>query len=303
MKKTNTLGQEINYKYIHEPESVKELEAILDTLREKSQSYAVTSTGNNWGYGCYASHDNSEHHISLKKLDRIKDFDRENGLITLEPGVTYSDVNKYLENNAPEWITPVHGGGPDCSVVGNAIERGYGITPIMDHFAACQSLKAILPNGGKYQSPLRSLKLESLSRSFRYGIGPYLDGIFTQSNFGIVTEMTIKLAQRSEAIEMFFLHFDHEYLEDAVRTIKKLKAKYKGTVGGINLMNKERMLSMTLDYPKERIEKRLPLDEEFVRKNAKELLMRDWNVVGAIYGPKEVVKATKKLIQKDLKVI
>ena len=115
--------------------------------------------------------------------------------------------------------------------------------------------------------------------------------------------MTIKLAQRSEAIEMFFLHFDHEYLEDAVRTIKKLKAKYKGTVGGINLMNKERMLSMTLDYPKERIEKRLPLDEEFVRKNAKELLMRDWNVVGAIYGPKEVVKATKKLIQKDLKVI
>ena len=303
MKKTNTLGQEINYNYIHEPESVKELEAILDTLREKSQSYAVTSTGNNWGYGCYASHDNSEHHISLKKLDRIKDFDRENGLITLEPGVTYSDVNKYLENNAPEWITPVHGGGPDCSVVGNAIERGYGITPIMDHFAACQSLKAILPNGGKYQSPLRSLKLESLSRSFRYGIGPYLDGIFTQSNFGIVTEMTIKLAQRSEAIEMFFLHFDHEYLEDAVRTIKKLKAKYKGTVGGINLMNKERMLSMTLDYPKERIEKRLPLDEEFVRKNAKELLMRDWNVVGAIYGPKEVVKATKKLIQKDLKVI
>lgn len=299
--KTNTLGQSIIYHQKHSPESLLELSELLTKFRERKDSYNVTSTGNNWGYGCYASHKEAVHHISLKKMNQIKEFDRQNGLITLEPGVTYSILSQYLQKNAPEWIAPVHGGGPDCSVIGNALERGYGITPIMDHFSACHALKAILPDGRIYQSPLSSIDLKELSKKFRYGIGPYLDGIFTQSNMGIVTEMTIKLAPKSESIELFFFNFDESEIIDGVEIIKKIKSKYKGIVGGVNLMNKERMLSMLVDYPEELIKSREPLPQKLIQQKKKDFMVGDWNVVGAIYGQKEIVKATKKLIKRDIK--
>lgn len=299
--KTNTLGQTIDYYQEHFPESLIELSELVTKFRERRESYNVTSTGNNWGYGCYASHQTSIHHISLKKMNQIKEFDRENGLITLEPGVTYNILSQYLQKNAPEWIAPVHGGGPDCSVIGNALERGYGITPIMDHFGACQALKAILPDGRIYQSPLSSIDLKHLSKKFRYGIGPYLDGMFTQSNMGIVTEMTIKLAPKSESIELFFFNFDESEIVDGVEIIRKIKTKYKGIVGGVNLMNKERMLSMLVDYPEELIKSRKPLPQELIQQKKKDFMVGDWNIVGAIYGQKEIVKATKKLIKRDIK--
>ena len=299
--KTNTLGQQIDYKYEHWPKTVDELSDILATLRKNKKTFNITSTGNNWGYGCYASHNSSDHHISLKNINFIKDFDQINGLVTVGPGVTYQDLEIFLKSNAPEWITPVHGGGPDCSIVGNALERGYGLTPIMDHFSACQSIRAILPDGRKYESPLRSIHLNNLSQKFKYGIGPYLDGIFTQSNMGIVTEMTIKLAPKSDAIELFFLNFEEDQLDTAVEIIKTLKAKYKGIVGGINLMNKERILSMLIDYPEKDIQNRTPISPELIEKYKKEFMANDWNIVGAIYGPTSLVKACKKLIKKDIK--
>ncbi len=301
MKNTNTLGEQLNFKFYHQPGNVTELTRLLEEIRAKDENFHVTSTGNNWGYGCAAPHSNSQHHISLKNLNKIKSFDQENGIITLEPGVTYEILYNFLEKNAPQWIAPVHGGGPDCSVVGNALERGYGITPIMDHFSACQSLEAILPNGEIYKSPLKSIGLDKLANSFRYGIGPYLDGMFTQSNFGIVTEMTIKLAPKPEEIELFFINLCEKELDHAVEAIKLLKSKYKGIVGGINLMNKERVLSMLVDYPTDDIENLNPLSEEFIADNKKKFLIEDWNIIGAIYGPKEIVKATKKLIKKDLR--
>lgn len=303
MMKTNTLGEKIGYEKEYQPLSVIELSHLLDEFRKNKKSYNVTSTGHNWGYGCYASHKDSSNHISLQKLNRIIDFDRENGLITLQPGVTYKHVQKFLKQNAPEWITPVHGGGPDCSVIGNALERGYGITPIMDHFSACYSLKAILPDGRLYESPLGSINLKSMAKKFRYGIGPYLDGIFTQSNFGIVTEMTIKLASKSEAIELFFINIEEKELSKAVNAIKKIKSRYKGIVGGVNLMNKERVLSMMIDYPTEDIENREPLSKDLIDKYAKELMIGDWNIVGAIFGPRKIVKSCKKLIKEDIKSI
>src|SRR5262249_56987597 len=92
------------------------------------------------------------------------------------------------------------GAGPDCSIVGNALERGYGITPLTDHFGAVLSLEAVLPDGRLYRSSLAALGAEAADRVFKWGVGPYLDGLFAQSGFGIVTSMTIALARRPQAI-------------------------------------------------------------------------------------------------------
>jgi hypothetical protein len=299
--KTNTLGHKFEYEDRHFPENAVELQQLIKELTNKNESYYVVSRGNNWGYGCHASNTNSKHCIVLSEMNKIIELNLDDGLVTLEPGVSYGQLCDFLEANGNNWIAPVHGGGANCSVVGNVLERGYGITPIMDHFQACQSIKAILPNGLLYTSPLHAIKQNKLAGIFRSGIGPYLDGIFTQSNFGIVSEMTIKLAPKSEVTELFFIDISEDELETAIHSIKRLKRKFKSVLGGINLMNSERILSMTIPYPEEDIRKRQMLSNEYINKNIKTHLIPAWTIIGAFYGDKEMVNAAKKITKREFK--
>jgi hypothetical protein len=104
-------------------------------------------------------------------LQQIVDFDAELGTVTLEPGVTQGMLAAFLERERQPFLVPVTGAGPTCSLVGNALERGYGITPFADHFGAVLSLEAVLPDGRVYRR-LRSRWTATTRRSS--GAGPYL---------------------------------------------------------------------------------------------------------------------------------
>ena len=299
----NTLGETTNFFNTFYPTSKTELRELIKRFHRSKESYFAISTGNNWGYGCNSANINSQHCIELSKMDQIIDFDNKRGLITIQPGVTYGQLSTFLKERGEQWITPVHGGGGSCSVIGNTLERGYGLTPTADHFQACQSLEAFLPNGLTYRSPFQSMKLDKLGKLFRNGIGPYLDGIFTQSNFGIVTEMTVKLAPKSDVIELFFINIKEEELKNAVKIIQKLKKELKNSIGGMNLMNKERVLSMLIEYPESLITSRKPLSDEFISEKAKRHITSDWTIVGALHGDKKIVKAVKSIIKRELSEI
>ena len=148
---------------------------------------------------------------------------------------------------------PVTGAGPSCSILANALERGYGITPFTDHFAAVNSVKAYLADGSFYQSAISELDQSGsdfIDKTFKYGIGPYLDGIFTQSGFGIVTEVTLRLKARPQAFDSFYIQYaaDTDF-ESAVTTAFTILQQLDGIVGSVNLMDQRRLLSMMADNP------------------------------------------------------
>lgn len=286
------------------PGSIEELKQEFLSLRKKFEKISVISAGNNWGYGDGAPSVDRSLLINLSKCNRIIDFDSYHGLITIEPGVTYGQLADFLSKQNSEWIAPVHGGGPDCSVIGNALERGYGITPHADHFSAIQSLTAILNNGENYQGSLKTVGQEKLDKLYRYGIGPYTDGLFTQSGLGIVTEMTIRLATKPPYVEMFYFNLlDDGSFADVVEAIKLSKRQLGTVVGGINLINKERCLSMVIDYPSEKILSEEPLSSEELEAAAKKYLVTSWLVVGMMYGEKNVVKGAKKIVLQNFSKI
>ena len=304
MTKTNTLGQLRNFTIKHKPKSAAEVKSLILNFNENKTPFYAVSTGHNWGYGCDSTHIDNTECIDLSQMNKIVFFDEEAGVITLEPGVTYGQLSIFLKTSGNKWLTPVHGGGPDCSIIGNATERGYGLTPYTDHFGACLSLKAILPSGQDYASPFLSIGQNHISRFFRNGIGPYLDGIFTQSSFGIITEMTIKLAPSPEETELFFISFDDSHLEKSVEIIKRIKTAFGSSLGGVNIMNKERVLSMLTDYPTELIKERKKIPYSEVERLKKNHMLTDWTMVGAFYGDPYVTKAVRKSLKihiKDLK--
>jgi 4-cresol dehydrogenase (hydroxylating) len=232
------------------PQSTDEVSAIVRiAARHHSRLYAV-STGRNWGYGCSLPVVDGCALVDLSGMDRIVGVDTTLNTVTLQPGVTQGALHRYLTEHRLDYMVPTTGAGPNGSIVGNALDRGYGLTPHADHFLALTSLEAVLPDGTIYRSPLWDDDHPQVAHSFKWGVGPYLDGLFAQGNFGIVTEATIRLARRPEAVVEFFFSFSRdEDLETAVNTIHGLQAACGGNLGGINLMSGLRMLAMTAPYP------------------------------------------------------
>lgn len=95
--------------------------------------------------------------LDLSGLTAILDFDAELGVVTLEPGVTQALLAEFLDRHAHPYLVPVTGAGPQCSLIGNALERGYGVTPHTDHFAAVTDLEAVLADGSVYQTRLHEV--------------------------------------------------------------------------------------------------------------------------------------------------
>ena len=146
---------------------------VLKWANENGASIQPISSGRNWGYGSAlpVSDDKPTYILDLSQLKRVVEFDDELGLITLEPGVTQNDLANWLKENGHDFMVPVTGAGPNCSLVGNAIERGYGITPYADHFAASTALSAYFVDGTRYCSSLYSLdgsERKTADKSFKW---------------------------------------------------------------------------------------------------------------------------------------
>ncbi len=289
-------------------EYIPEIVKIANTY--KIPLYPV-SWGKNWWYGNALPPEDAVV-LDLGALKKISGFDETLGVITIEPGVTQEDLSEFLAKQKVQYITPVHGGGPNCSILGNALERGYGLTPHIDHFGAVMSLKAVLPNGEIYQGALYNDKWPSFTdRLHKWGVWPYLDGLFSQSNLGIVISITISLRELPEKIELLYFRVKKEEdLEIIIPKIQKIIKQSCWIVWGINLMNTHRILSMTMPYPEKNIKTGKPLSEtEFnelarlggIEKQSNSQRSTVWSWVGSIYGSNDMVKAVRFLIRKELK--
>ena len=104
--------------------------------------------------------------------------------------MSYIDLYRYIQDhNLKVWVdTPDPGWG---SPIGNALDHGIGYTMgnYRDHFGAHVGMEVVLPNGEVMRTGMGSIPNSTTWQAFKWGYGPYVDGLFTQSNFGICTKM------------------------------------------------------------------------------------------------------------------
>lgn len=261
------------------------------------------STGHNWGYGTARPPVDDCVLVDLSGLDRILDFDERLGVVTLEPGVTQEALMRFLDDRGGRFLVPTTGAGPLCSIVGNALERGYGITPHADHFGALTALQAVLPDGNFYKSPLTALGADEVDRGFKWGIGPYVDGLFTQGGFGIVTQASFALARRPAALAGFyFFAGQDDALERLVDAVQDLMGRLPGVMGSVNLMNRRRVLAMTVPYDRGAVSPSSGLlPDEWVDTVGRRNQVAAWTGAGALYGEPAVLKAAAGVVKRVLR--
>jgi FAD/FMN-containing dehydrogenase len=274
-------------------------EIVRIAARHGVPLYTV-STGKNWGYGTALPVKDDCVLLDLGDLRQIE-FDPELGVVTLEPGVSQGMLAEFLDAGNHPFLVPVTGAGPQCSLVGNALERGYGVTPFVDHFGAVTDLEAVLADGSLYRTALRAAGGDELARIFKWGIGPYAAGLFTQGNFGIVTRMSILLARKPEAVKVcLFSLKDDALLERGVAAIRDILAKLPGTVGAINLMNRHRVLAMSAPFPANELDARGMIPPAVIERLGRQYQIFPWTGFGTLYGTHRTVAAVQKEIRRAL---
>ena len=260
------------------------------------------STGRNWGYGCAVPARDGCAVLDLADLRSIEDFDPELGTVTIEPGVTQGILAEFLRANGGRFLVPVSGAGPDCSILANALERGYGITPMADHFAAAMQIEAVLPDGETYSGMLANLGGTEIGRLFKWGVGPFLDGLFAQGSLGVVTRMSVALARRPEAVRAFVFGVDDpSQLASAVGAVREILARFPAVVGGINLMNAHRVLAMAAPYPLDGAGPNGLLRLDVVAGLCSTHGISPWTVFGTLYGTRAVVRAAAREVRRHVR--
>ncbi|RVT87731.1 FAD-binding oxidoreductase [Inhella crocodyli] len=252
------------------------------------------STGRNWGYGSALPVNHGCVILDLGELRRIVAFDAELGVVTVEPGVTQADLAQFLAQAQHDFLVPVSGAGGTASLLANALERGYGVTPHTDHFAAVTWMEVVLADGTVHRGMLHEAGGPELASLFRWGLGMYTQGLFTQSGLGIVTQMSIALARRPESVAVcLFSLKDEALLEAAAVAIRQAMQRLHPTLGAVNLMNRHRVLSMSAPYPWDHLDAQGLIDAPTLQALGRQFQVFPWTGFATLYGTRRMVRAAQ----------
>ncbi|MBI4686730.1 MAG: FAD-binding oxidoreductase [Nitrospirae bacterium] len=297
----STLPQGTTPAAILRPGSVEDIQSILKTATKYSINIYPISRGKNWGYGDACAVGDGQAIIDLGRMNRIVEIDPVLAYAVIEPGVTQLQLHKYLkENKIPLWFDCT-GAGPEASVFGNTLERGFGHTPYGDHLLNTCGMEVVLSDGRVLKTGFGHYSNAKAANVFRWGIGPYLDGLFTQSNFGIVTKLGIWLMPEPRCFNAFFFSVPEE--KDIFSVVEALRPlRLQGTVRSlVHIANDLRVISSFQHYPWELTNGATPLPEELRKKLRRRGNFGAWNVTGALYGSKGQVASARNEISNALR--
>ena len=183
------------------PASLEQVQAVVRAANEHRIPLYPISTGRNLAYGGSAPVYSGSVVLDLKRMNRVLEVNERNAYALVEPGVSYFDLYQHItEAKLDVWIDPPDPGWG--SVIGNALDGGGGWTasPFRDHFGAHCGMEVVLANGEVVRTGMGALPNSKSWQHNRWGFGPWVDGLFRQSNFGVVTKMGFHLMPRPEVL-------------------------------------------------------------------------------------------------------
>lgn len=278
--------------------------AVVAIAAEFNIALYTISSGKNWGYGSRVPSIQHAVLLDLGRLNEISGYDPEHHLITVGAGVTQRQLADFLlAQGGMDWMDCT-GSHPDCSIVGNTVERGFGHTPYGEHANFIGAMEVLLADGRIIKTGFGRFDGAKASGMYKWGLGPALDQLFLQSNLGIVLSMTIWLMPKPEKFVAFYLSASNETaLEQIVQALVPLKRS--GVITSLpHIANAYRVLGGMQQYPWPFVEKRsvqFPLPGDITEQLKKQWQVGTWNLSGALYGTKEQVANAKKQVRKSLR--
>ena len=271
------------------PAGVEDVQAVVRIANRFRLPLWTTSMGRNNAYGGSAPRVRGSVVVSLRRMNRVLEVDEDLAYAVVEPGVSFFDLCAELQRRGSAlWASiPDLGWG---SVIGNTVDHGLGYTVDGDHASSQCGMEVVLADGDVLRTGMGAMSAGAAWHAHRRGFGPTADGIFMQSNFGIVTKMGKWLMPRPEVYAPVMVRARSESdLEAMVDTLRPLMLEgtirnqpLLGSVLGAAAMTKPRSAWHAGDGP---------LPDAFYRQIMDERGLGYWNLRCALYGSEAVVDA------------
>lgn len=287
------------------PGSTEEVQQVVTWANKHKIPIYPISQGRNLGYGGSAPRVPGSVVLDLgRRMDRVLNIDADNASCMVEPGVSYFKLYEEIQKRKlPLWIDcPDLGGG---SVLGNAIDRGVGYTPYGDHFANHCGMELVLPDGSLLRTGLGAMPGKDGAdnpcwQSFQAAYGPHIDGIFSQSNYGIVTKMGFWLMPESEHQSYMVTFPRDDDFEQIVEVIKPLAQKrILGNIPQLRHVIQE--LAVTGKPRTHWYDGQGQMPREVIRQHAAQQPCGDvsWVFYGTQYGDRAGIESQLKIIRSE----
>jgi 4-cresol dehydrogenase (hydroxylating) flavoprotein subunit len=281
------------------PINVEQVQGVLKVANRHGIPVWAVSGGKNFAYGGAAPAMSGSLVLDLNRMKKIE-VNEEMAYAIVEPGVTYFDLFNHLqERKSRLWVDPPQPGWG--SVIGNTLDRGLGYTAYADHSSSYCGLEVVLADGSLMRTGMGAQEDNPTWALYRYGFGPGVDGLFQQSNLGVVTRMGVWLMPAPETFAVVQGWVPNEAdvipLIDTVRELRIADVMPPSTI--TNFLRG--MTSATTKAQWHKGEGAIPA--ETVERMKVEFKRGSWGVRFGLYGNEDVVAAKLKVINAELSKI
>ena len=285
------------------PGCVDEVVQCVRIASERITPIYPISRGSNWGLGSKLPVRDDCAVMDLGRLDRIREVNAQGHYAVIEPGVTQGQLHDRLQSDYPGLGFNVTGSGRATSIIGNCLDRGVGYHALrVDDLSA---LEVVLADGRVLRTGFGHMDGSALASIYRHGIGPSLDGLFFQSNLGVVTSATFNLrpVQQAHAALIAKISRDEDLpaLVDALAAMKREKVidtvvhigDRNRTITTLGPLVADELRALHPDKP-----------ETAIRQQAEDLVKAagfgPWSAVAGLEGTNEWLRVTKREARRRL---
>jgi len=277
------------------PRNVEEIQKVLVVARKYRIPLWTISTGRNLAYGGASPRKPGYIVLDLNRMNRVLEVNEKYGYAVVEPGVTYFDMYNYLQrNNIKLWIDPASPGWG--GVLGNTLDHGAGYTPYGDHLLMQCGMQVILADGTVIDTAMGALPNSTTGTLDKYGCGPWVDGLFTQSNVGVVTKIGMWLMPEPPGYRPFLVTFQNDddlaAVTDAALPLK-LNMVIPNAATTVGLIWEAGHTVTRAQY----FTGKGAIPDSARRKIANDLDIGMWNFYGALYGPEPLMDNNWEIVE------
>ena len=264
------------------PATVEEVQAVVKAANRLAVPLWPMSTGKNLAYGGAAPLVPGTVVLDLKRMNKILEVNEELAYAWVEPGVSFFDLYRHFQDNGYKLWMSVPGPGWG-SIVGNGVERGIGYGYFDDQFANSTGLEIVLPDGELMRAGMGAIGSGTAGALMRGGYGPWVDGLFTQSNYGVVTKMARYLLPEPETYMSCEVNcrFD-DGLQSIVEVLRPFKLDE--TIRNPVVISNLELIASFLSVRSQWYEGEGPIPAEILASIQDELELGRWNASFALYG-------------------
>ncbi|UOQ56885.1 FAD-binding oxidoreductase [Leucobacter allii] len=224
------------------PATTEEVQAVMRVADAHGAPIWVSSQGRNNGYGGPSPRVRGSVLVSLRRMNRVIEINPTLAYAVVEPGVTWFDLHEALQAGGHDDLmvsVPDLGWG---SVIGNTMDSGVTYLPLGMDYQAPTGLEVVLADGSLLRTGMGAIPDSPSWHVYKRGLGPVLDPLFVQSNFGVVTRMGYWLMRRPAVYAPLFLTVPRaEQLEQAIDILRELRLD--GVIRGVPVMQNTMTLS------------------------------------------------------------